>query len=390
MAPHPDDPARTSPGRMTHRAFGSGSRSMGRPYLGISENRSFPPVKCRAMLGHPDVGQGVGMTTSRLVLKVILTLALFAATLAVEAQPSGAKAARIGYLSSYSASTGQAHEAFRQGLRDLGYVEGRNLTVEYRWADGNYERLPGLAKELVALDVDLIVSVGGPSAARAAKAATTSIPIVFVSGAAVEAGIVSSLARPGGNLTGFDVLAEELDVKRLELLKEMLPKVTQVAVIWNPGTPEGEAQHHRLAGVAPAMGVKLRFLAARNPRELDGALAALGRERAEALLVSADAMIGGAEAGRIITWTTGARLPTIAFDRRFPRGGGLASYGTDTAAIYRRAAGYVDRILKGARPGDLPVEQPTKFELVINLKTAKALGLTIPPSVLVRADQVIE
>jgi putative ABC transport system substrate-binding protein len=342
------------------------------------------------MLGHPDVGQGVGMTTSRLVLMVILTLALLAATLAVEAQPPGAKAARIGYLSSYSVSTGRAHEAFRQGLRDLGYVEGRNLTVEYRWADGNYERLPGLAKELVALDVDLIVSVGGPSAARAAKAATTSIPIVFVSGAAVEAGIVSSLARPGGNLTGFDVLAEELDGKRLELLKEMLPKVTQVAVLWNPGTPEGEAQHHRLAGAAPAMGVKLRFLAARNPRELDGALAALGRERAEALLVSADAMIGDAEAGRIIKWTTGARLPTIAFDRRFPRGGALASYGTDTAAIYRRAAGYVDRILKGARPGDLPVEQPTKFELVINLKTAKALGLTIPPSVLVRVDQVIE
>ena len=181
--------------------------------------------------------------------------------------------------------------------------------------------MPGLAKELVALDVDLIVSVGGPTAARAAKAATTSIPIVLVSGAAVEAGIVSSLARPGGNLTGFDVLLEELDGKRLELLKEMLPKVTQVAVLWNPGT-EGEVQHHRLDGAAPAVGVKLRFLAARNPRELDGALAALGRERAEALLVSADPMFSG-EAGRIIKWTTGARLPTIAFDRIFPQGGGL-------------------------------------------------------------------
>ena len=320
----------------------------------------------------------------------LIVLALLAAPLAVEAQPPGAKAARIGYLSSQSASGGQAAgEAFRQGLRDLGYVEGRNLTVEYRWADGNYERLPGLAKELVALGVDLIVSVGGPTAARAAKAATTSIPIVFVSGSAVEAGIVSGLARPGGNLTSFDVLQEELDGKRLELLKEMLPKVTQVAVLWNPGTPEGEVQHHRLDGAAPAVGVKLRFLAARNPRELDGALAALGRERAEALLVSADPMFSG-EAGRIIKWTTGARLPTIAYDRIFPQGGGLASYGTDPAAIYRRAAGYVDRILKGARPGDLPVERPTKFELVINLKTAKALGLTIPPSVLARADEVIE
>jgi len=330
------------------------------------------------------------MTTSRLVLMVILTLALLAATLAVEAQPPGAKAARIGYLSAQSASGGQANdEAFRQGLRDLGYVEGRNLTVEYRWADNNYERLPGLAKELIALGVDLIVSVGGPTAARAAKAATTSIPIVFVSGSAVEAGIVSSLARPGGNLTGFDVLAEELDVKRLELLKDMLPKVTQVAVLWNPGTAEDEVRHHRLDGAARAVGVKLRFLTARNPRELDGALAALGRERAEALLVSADPLFG-AETGRIIKWTTGAPLPTIHFSRIFPQGGGLASYGVDVEAIYRRAAGYVDRILKGARPGDLPVEQPTKFELVINLKTAKALGLTIPPSVLVRADQVIE
>ena len=316
-------------------------------------------------------------------------LALLAATLAVEAQPPGAKAARIGYLSSQSASGGQANrEAFRQGLRDLGYVEGRNLTVEYRWADNNYERLPGLAKELVALGVDLIVSVGGPTAARAAKAATTSIPIVFVSGSPVEAGIVSSLARPGGNLTGFDVLLEELDVKRLELLKEMLPKVTQVAVLWNPGT-EGEVQRHRLDGAAPAVGVKLRFLAARNPRELDGALAALGRERAEALLVSADPMFG-AETGRIIKWTTGARLPTIYFARIFPQGGGLASYGVDVEAIYRRAAGYVDRILKGARPGDLPVQRPTKFELVINRKAARALGLAIPPSVLARADTIIE
>ena len=327
---------------------------------------------------------------TRAAWALLVGLALLAAPLAGEAQPAGAKAAWIGYLSSLSASGGQANDkAFRQGLRDLGYVEGRNLTVEYRWADGNYERLPGLAKELVALGVDLIVSVGGPTAARAAKAATTSIPIVFVSGSAVEAGIVSSLARPGGNLTGFDVLAEELDGKRLELLKEMLPKVTQVAVLWNPGTPEEEVQRHRLDGAAPAVGVKLRFLAARNPRELDGALAALGRERAEALLVSADPMFSG-EAGRIIKWTTGARLPTIHFSRIFPRGGGLASYGTDTEAIYRRAAGYVDRILKGARPGDLPVEQPTKFELVINLKTAKALGLTIPPSVLARADEVIE
>jgi len=330
------------------------------------------------------------MRSSRLVLAVTLTIGLLAAPLAVEAQPPGAKAARIGYLSSQSASGGlAADEAFRQGLRDLGYVEGRNLTVEYRWADGNYERLPGLAKELIALGVDLIVSVGGPTAARAAKAATTSIPIVFVSGSAVEAGIVSSLARPGGNLTGFDVLLEELDVKRLELLKDMLPKVTQVAVLWNPGTAEGEVRHHRLDGAARAVGVKLRFLTARNPRELDGALAALGRERAGALLVSADPMFG-AETGRIIKWTTGARLPTIHFSRIFPQGGGLASYGVDVEAIYRRAAGYVDRILKGARPGDLPVQLPTTFELVINRKAARALGLTIPPSVLARADEVIE
>jgi putative ABC transport system substrate-binding protein len=318
------------------------------------------------------------------------TFALLAAPLAGGAQPAASKTARIGYLSSQSASGEQAYrEAFRQGLRDLAYVEGRNLVIEYRWADGNYERLPGLAKELVGLNVDLIVSVGGPPAARAAKAATTSIPVVFVSGSAVEAGIVPSLARPGGNLTGFDVLAEELEAKRLELLKEMLPRVTQVAVLWNPGTPEGEVQHHRLDRAALAVGVKLRFLAARHPAELDGVFAALGRERSDALLVSTDPMFNS-EARRIVRWTAGARLPAIHFSSIFPDGGGLVSYGADIAAVYRHAASYVDRILKGARPGDLPVEQPTRFELVINRKTAKALGLTIPPSVLARADEVIE
>jgi putative ABC transport system substrate-binding protein len=324
----------------------------------------------------------------RLGLIVTLVLALLAAPLAVDAQQS--KIARIGYLSSQSASGGQEYrDAFRQGLRELGYVEGQNLVIEYRWADGNYERLPSLAKELVDLNLDLIVSTGGPPAARAAKAATTTIPVVFVSGSALEAGIVSSLARPGGNLTGFDVFAEELDGKRLELLKQMIPKAALVAILWNPGTPEERVQRDRLDLAARMVRLKLRFVGARHPGELQAAFAAIARERADALLVSTDPMFSS-WAGQIIRWTAAARLPTIYFSRSFMGGGGLMSYAPDFVAIYRRAATYVDKILKGAKPGDLPVEQPTKFELAINLKTAKALGLTIPQSLLIQADTLIQ
>ena len=246
---------------------------------------------------------------------------------------------------------------------------------------------PTLAKELVSLNLDLIVSSGGAPTARAAKAATTTIPIVFVTGNAVAAGIVSNLARLAGNLTGVDLLAQDLDEKRLELLKETLPKATRVAVLWNPGTLEGEVQRKRLEIAAQALRVKLRFLGARHPGET--ALAAIARERSDALFVSSDPMFTN-EAERIIRWTARARLPTMYSWRIFAEGGGLMSYSTDLAAIYRRAATYVDKILRGAKPADLPVEQPTKYELVINLKTAKALGLTIPPSLLLHADELIQ
>ena len=309
--------------------------------------------------------------------------------LAAEAQPSG-KVWRIGYLSSQSAAGGRGSlDAFRQGLRDLGYVEGQNIVIDYRWADGNYERLPTLAKELVSLNLDLIVSTGGSPTVRAAKTATTTVPIVFVTGSAVADGIVSNLARPAGNLTGFDVLAEELDTKQLALLKETLPKAVRVAVLWNPWIQWGEVRRKRLEIAAQALRVKLRFLEAQHPGEIETAFAAIARERSDALFVSADPMFSS-EAGRIVRWTARARLPTMYSWRIFVEGGGLMSYSADLAAIYRRAATYVDKILRGAKPADLPVEQPTKYELVINLKTAKALGLTIPPSLLLRADEVIE
>jgi putative ABC transport system substrate-binding protein len=276
-----------------------------------------------------------------------------------------------------------------QGLRELGYIEGQNLVMEYRWAGGDYERLPRLAQELVGLKPDLIFSAGGPPAARAAKAATGTIPVVFVSGNAVEAGVVSSLARPGGNLTGFDVFAEELDIKRLEILKEALPKVVRVAVLWNPGRIEGRVARDRLESAAQAVGMKLSFVEARQPDQIETAFAAIARDRADAMLLAADPMFVG-EAARFIRLAAAARRPAIYPVRIFAEGGGLMSYGADFAAIYRRAATYVDRILNGAKPGELPVEQPTKYELVINLKTASALGLMIPPSVRLRADRVIE
>jgi len=314
---------------------------------------------------------------------------LVAATVGLDAQPTG-KTHRIGYLSSLSASGGRPHfEAVRQGLRDLGYVEGRRLVIEARWAEGNYERLPDLARELVALNLDLIVSAGGPPAARALKSTTMAIPIVFVSGSAVATGIVSSLARPGGNLTGLEVFAEELDPKRLELLKETLPRAARVAVLWNPQNLEGRLQRRELEAAAQIQGMRLRFVEAARPDALEPALAVMARERADALLVLADPMFTS-EYRRLVELAARTRIPAIYPFRGFAEAGGFMSYGTDLLAVYRDAAAYVDKILTGARPGDLPVQQPTKFELVINLGTARALGVTIPQGLMARADQLIQ
>jgi putative ABC transport system substrate-binding protein len=315
---------------------------------------------------------------------------IVAAPLAVEAQQA-AKIARIGFLSLNRAAARDVLEAFLQGLRDLGYVEGRNLMIEYRDAEGKPERLPALAAELVALKVDVIVAPG-TLAALAAKQATRTTPIVFPSvGDPVTEGLVTSLPRPGGNVTGLSPLGQELVGKRLELLTQAVPGVSRVTVLWQPGGSERtEKDNLKAADVAArALGVRLQFVEARGPEDFDRAFSDMTRVRASALTVWPYAMFIN-ERRRLVDLAARHRLPTVYGVREFVDAGGLISYGPDRADMFRRAATYVDKILKGAKPGDLPVEQPTKFELVINLKTAKVLGLTIPPSLLGRADEIIQ
>jgi putative ABC transport system substrate-binding protein len=314
---------------------------------------------------------------------------LLAAPLAAEAQQA-TKIVRIGYLALNPSPHFQV--AFRQGLRDLGYVEGRNLVIEDRDAGRKPDRLPALAAELVALKVDVIVASGTP-AARAAKQATKTLPIVFTAVAdAVTSGVVTSLAQPGGNVTGLSVLAPELVGKQLELLKQAIPAVSRVAVLWEPDVLGKDVEEKMLkeADVAArALGMQPQFVEARGPGNFDGAFSDMTRARAEALAVLTSSMFFG-QRRRLVDLAAKKRLPTVYPWREGVDAGGLMAYGPDLADLLRRVATYVDKILKGAKPGELPVEQPTKFELVINLKTAKALGLTIPPSLLARADQVFE
>jgi putative tryptophan/tyrosine transport system substrate-binding protein len=316
---------------------------------------------------------------------------LLAAPLAAEAQQA-VKVARIGFLAGNLAAIPHLREAFLQGLRDLGYVEGRNVVIEDRDAKGKLERLPALAAELVALKVDVIVAGSTPHA-LAAKQATRTLPIVFAAADdAVGSGLVTGLARPGGNVTGLSFLAPELVGKRLELLKQAVPGVTQVAVLWQPGGLGERTEQDQLkeADVAArALGVRLQFVEARGPADIDRAFSDMTRARAGALTVLTGAMFF-INRIRLADLAAKNRLPTVYPWRDGVDAGGLMSYGPDLADLYRRAATYVDKILKGAKPAHLPVEQPTKFELVINLKTAKALGLTIPPSLLGRADEVIQ
>jgi putative ABC transport system substrate-binding protein len=317
------------------------------------------------------------------------TLGLIAAPLAAEAQPA-AKIFRIGYLATNP--TPHFQEAFRQGLRDLGYTEGRNLVIEDRNAAGKQERLPALAAELVAVKVDVIVAAGTP-AALAIKQVTTTLPVVFTAVAdPVTSGLVTSLARPGGNVTGLSVLAPELIGKCLEQLKQAIPAVSRVAVLWQPGVMGERTDKDMLKRAevaAQALRVGLQFLEARGPADFDKAFSEMTRARTDALAVLTSSMFFG-ERRRLAALAAKNRLPAVYPWREGVDAGGLMAYGPDLADLLRRAAIYVDRILKGAKPSDLPVEQPTKFELVINLKTAKALGLTIPPSLLARADHVIE
>ena len=317
---------------------------------------------------------------------VLMTLT---APLGAEAQQSG-RVWRIGFLSSASPSAGVDRlVAFKEGLRERGYMEGQNLAIEYRWAEGRDDRLPALAADLVRLGVDMIVTQGTLATVEARKVSTT-IPIVFaVAGEPVGAGLVDSLTRPGGNVTGFAVMGAEMTAKRLEFLREAVPSVTRVAALWNPGNASSGPELKATEVAAQTLGMQLQSVGVRDARGLDLAFAAMTKERAGALIVLSDSMLFG-QRMRIADWAAQNRLPAIAWTREFAEDGRLLMVYGPVAEMHRRAAAYVDRILRGARPADLPVEQPTKFELVINLKTAKALGLTIPPSLLARADQVIE
>jgi putative ABC transport system substrate-binding protein len=323
---------------------------------------------------------------------VLALLALGAAPLAADAQQA-AKVARIGYLSNGLASSPQRRDAFLQGLRDLGYVEGRNVVIEYRDAEGKLEQVPARAAELVALKVDVIFVGGGTRVALGAMQATKTIPIVFAGvGDPVESGLVTSLARPAGNVTGLSSLGAGLVGKNLELLKQAVPGVDRVAVLWVPGALGERTDKEMLTGAdvaARALGIRLQFVGARSEEEFAKAFSDMSSARAGALTVLPSARFQR-EYKRLVDLAAKNRLPTVYASREFVDAGGLMSYGANFADLYRRAATYVDKILKGAKPGDLPVEQPTKFELVINLKTAKALGLTIPQSMLAHADEVIQ
>jgi len=281
-------------------------------------------------------------------------------------------------------------EDFRQGLRDVGYVEGKNIQLEIRWGEGKLERMPALAAELVRLKVDVIVAVSSP-AVQAARKATQTIPIVMpLSSDPVGDGLVASLARPGGNITGMSMMAPELATKRLQLLKEVFPRQDRpAAVLWNPDYVGMAARFKQIESAAPAMGMNVRSVEIRDSRELEHALEALSREPPDALVLLADPLTTSQRL-RIVEFAAEQRLPAIYETSPFVEAGGLMSYGPNVDEMVRHAAIYVDKILKGAKPGDLPIEQPAKFELVINLKTAKALGVAIPQSVRMQADRVIE
>jgi putative ABC transport system substrate-binding protein len=321
------------------------------------------------------------------VLILLPALAVLVVPVVAEAQPAG-KAPRIGVIGEFS-PTHPFVAAFRQGLRELGYTEGQSILVEYRHAHGALDLVPNFAAELIRLKVDILV-VGGTVSAQLAKTQTTTVPIVFAtSGDPVASGLVASLARPGGNATGLSILSPELSGKQLELIKAAVPKVSRVAVLHNPRNPAAGSAVQAAREAARALAVELKLLEVSQPDELSSAFSVLTGWRAGALLVLPDPVLGN-ELARISKLASQNRLPAMYMRREFAEAGGLLAYGPSFSDNYRRAATYVDKILKGAKPADLPVQQPTKFELILNRGTAKALGLTIPRSLLLQADQVIE
>jgi putative tryptophan/tyrosine transport system substrate-binding protein len=323
-------------------------------------------------------------TMNKKLLGLFALLFLIAGTFA-EAQQAG-KVPQIGFLVAPDSSFYSSRiEAFRQGLRELGYIEGKSIAIEYRFADGNEDRLREFAAELVRLKVDIIFAAGS---APAAKNATKTIPIVFVSGDPVGRGIVASLARPGGNLTGLTILSPELSGKRLELLKETFPKVTRVALLWNPLDVTGPIVWKETEAATQALGLQLQSLAVSSSEDFNNAFASATKNRAHALITQPVPIIN-AQRARVLEFVAKNRLPAIFGGPEIVEAGGLMSYSPDYSELFRRGAVFVHKILNGAKPADLPVEQPRKFELIINLRTAEQLGLTIPAGVLFRADKVI-
>jgi ABC-type uncharacterized transport system substrate-binding protein len=324
------------------------------------------------------------------VLSILVALAVLAVGVIADAQQPK-KVPRVGYLSSADpASESARSEPFRLALRELGYIDGQHISTEYRYSEGKNDRLPELAAELVRLKVDVIVT-GGVPLVRAAMNATKTIPIVMLGQGSdpVEAGLIDSLARPGGNVTGLTLLSPELSGKRLELLKETMPKISRVAVLFNPSNPAAILYLNEVEVAAKSFGLQLQTLKASRPTDLASALSGAVIGRAHALITLPDAMFFSSRV-QVTNFAAQNRVPAMFPESEFVNEGGLMSYGPNLPDLFRRAATYVDKILKGAKAADLPVEQPTKFEFVINLKTAKQIGLTIPPNVLARADKVIK
>jgi putative ABC transport system substrate-binding protein len=324
--------------------------------------------------------------------KIVIALltAVLLTTVSLAQAQQGKKIPRIGFLGNSSPDLEEnLIGPFRDGLRDLGYVEGKNILIEYRWAEGKYERFPVLIAELIAAKVDVIVTAGTP-ATQAYQKAKPSVPLVMIAvGDPVGTGIVASLNRPGGNITGLTSISPELEGKRIELLREVIPKLSHIAVMWNPKNAYHAIENKEVESVAAALRLKVSYLGVETQEQLDDAFGQIRKERPQALLVLADRVFLH-DRVRIMDFSVKNRLPGIYAYLELVEAGGLMSYGPSYADMHRRAATYVDKILKGATPADLPVERPAKFELVINLKAAKQIGVTIPPNVLARADKVIK
>jgi len=356
----------------------------------VGTDRRLPRAESKGVrpFGGPTRRSAPTRVRLKLVGIVTLVLAFTLCGAVAQAQQRG-KVPLMGYLSGGTGRESPSAKAFRQGLKELSYVEGQNIAIEYRSVEGNMDRLPGLAAELVRLKADIIFAAGGTQAV-AAKKATSTIPIIFVgSPDPVATGLVASLARPGGNVTGFSTGAPGLYGKRLEFLKETLPRLTRVGVLWNPASPFGDVIFKEIRTAGQELGVQVQSLEVRSSSDIDRAFEAATKTQAGALVVAQQGPITTNQK-RIVELAAKRRLPAIYSDTEWIHVGGLMSYGPDSADIYRRAAVYVDKILKGTKPADLPVQQPIKYELMINLKTAKALGLTIPPGVLMRAETVVK